>query len=43
MVARRVDGLVVVPTGTDQSYLRQEMQAGVAMVFIDRRTGVPRR
>lgn len=36
MIARRVDGLVIVPTGTDQSYLRREMQAGIAMVFVDR-------
>ena len=36
MIGRRVDGLVVVPTGTDQSYLRREMQAGLATVFLDR-------
>lgn len=36
MILRRVDGLVVVPTGPDQSYLRSEMLAGIAMVFIDR-------
>ena len=36
MIARRVDGLVIAPTGADQSYLRKEMQAGIAMVFIDR-------
>ncbi len=36
MMQRRVDGLVMVPTGTDQSYLRAEMQAGLATVFVDR-------
>ncbi|CAN5565136.1 LacI family DNA-binding transcriptional regulator [soil metagenome] len=39
MVLRRVDGLVIAPTGTDQSYLRSEMQAGLAVVFIDRAPG----
>lgn len=34
--ARRVDGLVIMPTGTDQSYLLLERRAGVAMVFVDR-------
>ena len=33
---RRVDGLVVVPSGTDQSYLQRESDAGVAVVFVDR-------
>ncbi len=36
MIQRRVDGLVIVPTGTDQSYLRPDMQAGLATVFVDR-------
>jgi LacI family transcriptional regulator len=36
MIQRRVDGLAIVPTGTDQSYLRREMQAGLATVFVDR-------
>ena len=36
MIQRRVDGLVIVPTGTDQSYLRGEMEAGLATVFVDR-------
>jgi LacI family transcriptional regulator len=36
MIQRRVDGLVIVPTGTDQSYLRPEMEAGLATVFVDR-------
>lgn len=35
-VARRVDGLIVVPTGTDQSYLARERQSGTPVVFVDR-------
>jgi LacI family transcriptional regulator len=35
-LSRRVDGLVVVPTGADHSYLRLERDAGVALVFVDR-------
>ena len=34
--ARRVDGLVIVPAGADQSYLLRERQAGVPLVFVDR-------
>ena len=36
MIQRRVDGLIIVPTGTDQSYLRPDMEAGLATVFVDR-------
>jgi LacI family transcriptional regulator len=36
LVARRVDGLIVVPTGDDQSYLINERRAGVNVVFADR-------
>jgi LacI family transcriptional regulator len=36
MIRRRVDGLVVMPTGADQAYLGPEMQAGLATVFVDR-------
>lgn len=32
---RRVDGLIVVPTGGDQSYLRTELDRGTPAVFID--------
>jgi LacI family transcriptional regulator len=35
-LARRVDGLIVVPSGPDHSYLRAESDAGVALVFVDR-------
>lgn len=34
--SRRVDGLIVMPTGTDHSYLMLERRAGVALVFVDR-------
>src|SRR5688572_164600 len=35
-VARRVDGLVMVPAGADQSYLLSEVRAGLSLVFLDR-------
>jgi LacI family transcriptional regulator len=35
-VSRRVDGLIMVPAGSDHSYLLRERQAGLAIVFIDR-------
>ena len=34
--ARRVDGLVIVPVGSDHTYLMDERRAGTAMVFADR-------
>ena len=34
--ARRVDGLIMVPAGNDQSYLLTERRAGTALVFVDR-------
>ncbi len=34
--ARGVDGLVIVPCASDQSYLRRDHQAGIALVFVDR-------
>jgi LacI family transcriptional regulator len=36
LCARRVDGLLVVPAGTDQRYLRAELAAGTPVVFVDR-------
>jgi LacI family transcriptional regulator len=36
LVSRRVDGLVVMPTGSDQSYLTADVHAGVAVVVVDR-------
>ncbi len=34
--ARRVDALIVVPAGTDHSYLLRDRAAGIALVFLDR-------
>ena len=39
LCARRVDGLVVIPAGTDHQYLAPEIAAGVATVFVDRPAG----
>jgi len=36
LVARRVDGLVIVPAAADQSYLQSEQRAGMKVVFLDR-------
>jgi LacI family transcriptional regulator len=36
LVARRVDGLIIAPAGRDHSYLRDEQEMGVAVVFVDR-------
>jgi LacI family transcriptional regulator len=36
LVARRVDGLIVVPAGRDHSYLRGEQEMGTSFVFVDR-------
>lgn len=35
-IARRVEGMIIVPTGVDQSYLANEQRAGMAIVFVDR-------
>lgn len=34
--SRRVDGLLIMPTGEDHSYLLAERRAGTPMVFVDR-------
>lgn len=34
--SRRVDGLLIVPTGEDQSFLQSEQAAGMPLVFVDR-------
>lgn len=39
LCARRVDGLIMVPTSDDHSYLLSEMRAGVPVVFADRPPG----
>lgn len=36
LIARRVDGLIIVPAGHDHSYLQLEQRAGMAFVFTDR-------
>src|SRR4051794_16605741 len=38
-LSRRVDGLVVVPAGSDHGYLARDRDAGVAVVFVDRPPG----
>jgi LacI family transcriptional regulator len=37
--AQRVDGIIVVPAGTDHSYLLPALRTGTALVFVDRRPG----
>jgi LacI family transcriptional regulator len=37
--ARRVDGIIVVPAGTDHGYLLPALRLGTRMVFADRRPG----
>jgi LacI family transcriptional regulator len=39
LCAGRVDGLIMVPTGTDHGYLQSEITAGVPVVFADRPPG----
>ena len=36
VLARRVDGLIIVPTGDDYSYLLRDVAAGIGLVFVDR-------
>src|SRR3954449_8675378 len=38
-LSRRVDGLIVVPAGSDHGYLVRDRYAGVAVVFVDRPPG----
>jgi LacI family transcriptional regulator len=38
--ARRVDGLIIIPAGVDHQYLRPEIEAGIAAVFVDRPAGL---
>ncbi len=35
-LSRRVDGLIIVPSGNDHSFLADERAAGTAIVFVDR-------
>jgi len=36
LIARRVNGLLIVPAGQDHSYLRHEQRSGTPIVFLDR-------
>jgi LacI family transcriptional regulator len=36
LTARRADGLIIAPTGSDMSYLESELRAGTAIVCVDR-------
>jgi LacI family transcriptional regulator len=36
LIDRRVDGLVIVPAGSDHSYLISEQRSGTCLVFVDR-------
>ena len=36
LVARRVEGLIIMPAGDDHSYLQAEQMSGMAIVFLDR-------
>lgn len=36
LIARRVDGLIIMPSTQDQSYLAAEVRAGLPAVFVDR-------
>jgi LacI family transcriptional regulator len=38
--SRRVDGLIMMPTGPDHSYLLAERHAGTSIVFVDRSPGL---
>jgi LacI family transcriptional regulator len=38
--SRRVDGLIMMPAGTDHSYLLAERHAGTSLVFVDRAPGL---
>lgn len=39
-VARRVDGLIMMPTGRDHTYLMAEQRAGMPLMFVDRAPGL---
>ncbi|CAB4929365.1 unannotated protein [freshwater metagenome] len=36
LIARRVDGLIIVPTSSDHAYLQKERASGMPIVFVDR-------
>lgn len=39
LIARRVDGLIVLPVPQDHSFLTPEFESGLPVVFVDRRPG----
>ncbi len=41
LVSRRIDGLILMPTGPDMSWLEVELASGLAVVTVDRRPAVP--
>ena len=41
LVSRRIDGLILMPTGPDMSWLEVELASGLAVVTVDRRPTVP--
>ena len=41
LVSRRIDGLILMPTGPDLSWLEVELASGLAVVTVDRRPTVP--
>jgi LacI family transcriptional regulator len=40
LIARRVNGLIIVPAGHDHSYLQPEQRSGTPIVFLDRPPGL---
>lgn len=36
VLGRRVDGLIIVPTAEDHSYLKRDVATGIGLVFVDR-------
>jgi LacI family transcriptional regulator len=41
LVSRRIDGLIIMPTGKDLSWLDVDLASGLAVVTVDRRPAVP--
>lgn len=41
LVSRRIDGLILMPTGPDLSWLEVELASGLAVVTVDRKPAIP--
>ena len=41
LVSRRIDGLILMPTGPDMSWLEVDLASGLAVVTVDRRPAIP--